>query len=101
MWNGLLVIALALLASCGSVSSPPGKLPDAGDTTDARVGARSISAVSGDGQSGAAGAQLAAPFVVAVTEDDQPVMGAQVNFSVVAGNGSMSQTVVMTDTAGH
>src|SRR5262245_14357993 len=99
MWNGLLVIALALLASCGSVNTP-GNLPDAGDT-DAHVPTRSITAISGDGQSGAAGTELAAPFVVAVTTDDQPAMGAQVNFSVVAGNGSLSQTVVMTDAAGH
>lgn len=100
MWKGLLVVALALLASCGSVNTP-GNLPDAGDTSDARVATRAITAVSGDGQSGAAGTELAAPFVVAVTGDDQPVMGAQVNFSVVAGNGSMSQTVVMTDRMGH
>jgi hypothetical protein len=105
MCNVLVVIVLAVVASCGNVSMPA-SVSDGGDSTDgnstdARVPTRSITAVSGDGQSGAAGGELAAPFVVAVADDGQPVVGAQVNFRVVAGNGSMSQTVVTTDAAGH
>lgn len=103
MRNGWLVIALAGVASCGNVSTPsnPGDLPDAPVASDASLPGRSITAVSGDGQSGAAGGALAAPFVVAVADGDQPAAGAQVNFRVVAGNGSMSQTLVTTDAAGH
>ena len=76
-----------------------------------------LTKVSGEGQEGAASTQLAAPFVVSVLDqDDSPLAGVAVTFSVTAGGGilslpshtnpctvksSTSSTTVTTDANGH
>ena len=53
---------------------------------------------SGDEQQGPAGAQLAAPFVVSVLDQDgSPLAGVVVSFSVTAGEGMLSSTTATTD----
>jgi hypothetical protein len=53
--------------------------------------ATTITQVSGDGQTGVAGAALAAPFVVRVTDAQGDVVsGLSVSWSVTAGGGSLS-----------
>ena len=52
-----------------------------------------LTKVSGDRQAGSASAQLAAPFVVSVlNQDDSPVAGVRVAFSITAGGGLLSPT---------
>ena len=58
--------------------------------------------VSGDDQSGRPGARLANPFVVEVVdENDDPVSGATVAFSVTAGDGTLSATSAATGNNGR
>ena len=53
----------------------------------------SLEKVSGDSQEGAASTQLAAPFVVSVLDqDDSPLAGVAVTFSVTAGGGMLAST---------
>ena len=53
----------------------------------------SLAKVSGDGQEGTAGAQLAAPFVVSVLDQDgSSLAGVDVTFAVTAGGGMLSAT---------
>ena len=55
--------------------------------------AHTLAKVSGDNQEGPAGTQLAAPFVVSVLDqDDSPLAGVDVTFSVAAGGGKLSFT---------
>ena len=55
-----------------------------------------------DGQEGLAGAQLSAPFVVLVLdEDDEAIARAVVAFSVTAGGGTMSAETATTDASGR
>ena len=62
----------------------------------------SLTKVSGDGQEGLAGAQLDAPFVVLVLdEDDEAIAGAVVAFSVTAGGGTLSAATVATNANGR
>lgn len=61
----------------------------------------SLSVVSGDQQSGAAGAELSAPLVVKVTKaNGSPVSGQVVNFRVVSGGGSIFAGTAITDSRG-
>ena len=61
----------------------------------------SLIKVSGDGQEGLAGAQLAAPFVALVLdEDDEAIAGAVVRFFVTAGGGKLLSPTAITDTNG-
>ncbi|GEM_PF-738960 len=61
-----------------------------------------IEIVSGNNQRGEPGTQLDDPFVVEVLdEDDDPVSGATVTFSVTAGGGSLSATSVVTNNRGR
>ena len=61
-----------------------------------------IKKISGDNQSGRPGARLANPFVVEVVdENDDPVSGATVAFSVTAGGGSVSPTSATTNASGR
>ena len=63
---------------------------------------QTLTKVSGDGQGGQAGAQLAKPFVVSVLDQDgSPFAGAVVSFSVTAGGGTLSATTVTTDANGR
>ena len=57
--------------------------------------------VSGDLQTGPAGATLPAPFVVQVRDaNNQPVPGAQVDFRILTGYGTLSTTRDFTDAGG-
>ena len=58
--------------------------------------------VSGDGQQGVAGAQLANPFVVEVRDQNGSALaGAVVTFAVTAGGGTLNGTRTTTDTNGR
>ena len=64
--------------------------------------ADSIEIVSGNNQSGDPGTELNNPLVVEVLdEDDDPVSGITVTFSITAGDGSLSDTSVTTNTRGR
>ena len=57
--------------------------------------------ISGDGQTGLVGNQLASPFVVKVTDaGNNPVSGVNVAFTVTAGGGSLSTAQMATNTLG-
>ncbi len=74
----------------------------AGDPTgsDPR-GPVQFSIVSGDGQIGLAGEELALPITVIATDANQrPIPGQIVNFVVTAGNGSMFAAAAQTDANG-
>ncbi len=61
-----------------------------------------LEATSGDGQTGAVGAALAAPFVATVVDSRGAVLaGVPVTFSVATGTGTLSATSVTTDAAGQ
>ena len=54
----------------------------------------SLEKVSGEGQEGPASTQLAAPFVVSVLDqDDSPLAGVDVTFSVTAGGGLLASSI--------
>jgi hypothetical protein len=60
-----------------------------------------LSAVSGNGQTGTAGQVLASPFTVKVADGSgNGVSGVTVTFTVTAGGGSLSQTSVSTNSQG-
>ena len=62
----------------------------------------SLTKISGDDQEGAAGTQLAEPFVVAVLdEDDEVIAGVDVSFTVTAGGGTLSATTATTNANGR
>ena len=62
----------------------------------------SLTKVSGDGQGGLVGEQLAKPFVVSVLDQDGSAFaGAVVTFSVTAGGGTLSAATVTTDANGR
>ena len=62
----------------------------------------SLTKVSGDGQEGSVGEQLAKPFVVSVLDQDGSAFaGAVVTFSVTAGGGTLSAATVTTDANGR
>jgi subtilisin family serine protease len=84
-------------------ATAPGLAPDTSAGFDVRAGPPArIVAQSGDGQSGAAGTALAAPYTVEVTDAfANPVPGATVSWSATAGGGSMSPSQGVTDSTGH
>ena len=62
-----------------------------GDSTDEGPDPVAIELVDGDGQDGSAGAALAAPLRVLVTDElGDPVAGVEVSWSVTAGGGSIT-----------
>ena len=62
----------------------------------------SLTKVSGDGQQGQAGEQLAKPFVVSVLDQNGSAFaGASVTFSVTAGGGTLSAVTDTTDASGR
>ena len=64
--------------------------------------AHRLTKVSGDGQEGLVGEQLAKPFVVSVLDQNGSAFaGAVVTFSVTAGGGTLSATTVTTDANGR
>ena len=63
---------------------------------------RTLSKLSGDKQEGQASAALSEPFVVEVRDQiGNPLAGAQVRFTVTAGEGSLSATIDTTDDNGR
>ncbi|MEH1774161.1 MAG: N,N-dimethylformamidase beta subunit family domain-containing protein [Nostoc sp.] len=61
-----------------------------------------ITKISGDNQTGAAGTSLPTPFVVQVKNGaGNPQSGVTVNFAVTSGGGSVSSTSVVTDVNGQ
>ena len=61
-----------------------------------------VTIVSGDGQQGAAGSALAAPFVVSVRDEHgDPFPDMPVLFTVTEGGGAVSATAVRADTSGN
>lgn len=87
-----LAMASMFLLACGGAGgidpSPPGTIT------------LSFASPSGDGQSGAPGAPLPAPFRVAITQNSVPVPGRTINWSLVTGSGSLSPTSSTTDASG-
>lgn len=64
--------------------------------------AATISIVSGNNQTGTAGAPLANPLVVKVTDsNNNSVSGVSVTFAVTSGGGSLSSIVAITDSQGQ
>jgi hypothetical protein len=65
-------------------------------------GVPTLSVVSGDNQSGAAGTALAQPLVVALNDSGgNPVVGETVSFTVTGGGGSVSAASVVTGASGQ
>ena len=65
-------------------------------------GPEKLAIISGDEQQELSGAQLAEPFVVEVRDRrNNPLEGAEVTFAVTAGDGSLSEGVVTTDSSGR
>ena len=63
---------------------------------------QSISKILGDNQEGLPGETLANPFVVEVRDrHGDPLGGAQVTFTVIAGGGTLTATTMETDNAGR
>ncbi len=60
-----------------------------------------LTKISGDGQQGLPGRALANPFVVEVREDGDPTPNVTVTFTLLAGGGSLSDTVPTTDANGR
>jgi hypothetical protein len=87
------------LSSCGDGGSDCGGPfcigPDSPVATTLKKGL-------GDGQQGAPGRELAQPLEVTVTDNDNsPVQGVVVKFSVGQGGGALSETEILSDVEGH
>ena len=88
-------------AGTNTVTATVEGLAPATFTATARM-PHSLTKVSGDGQQGQAGEQLAKPFLVLVLdEDDAAIARAVITFTVTAGGGTMSSTTVMTNSSGR
>ena len=75
------------------VATVAGLEPETFTATASEQTPHSLEKVSGEGQEGPASAQLAAPFVVSVLDQDgSPLAGVDVTFSVTAGGGMLSST---------
>ena len=75
------------------VATVAGLEPETFTTTAIEQTPHSLEKVSGDSQEGPASTQLAAPFVVSVLDqDDSPLSGVAVTFSVTEGGGLLSST---------
>ena len=63
---------------------------------------QTLTTLSGDEQQGPAGTALANPLIVEVRDQyDNPLTGAQVKFTVTAGEGTLSVETTMTDSTGR
>ncbi len=84
------ILAAAALIACGG----------SGDATTPRE-PTSIERVAGDAQQGAAGMALPiAPAVRVLDQADAPFAGAEVRFTIPAGDGATLDTLLLTDAAG-
>jgi plastocyanin len=91
-----LLVPLFLTSACGGDGDGDGGTGPPPQTATA------ISQVSGNGQTGVAGTQLAASFVVRVTDDQgSGVSGIGVAWDVTVGGGSLSSAVTQTNSQGQ
>lgn len=90
-WTSLIALALCLAAgACGDVLLPPDSRPSA------------ITKTGGDAQSAVAGGILPQPLVVRVADNQQrPVEGQTVVFTVVSGGGSVTPASALTGSDGQ
>ena len=87
-------------ASSGSLTGSPLTFTATANVASAGPAAKLV-LVSGNGQSGAVGLQLASPLVVEVTDaNGNAVSGTTVTFAVTAGGGALSATSVPTSSQG-
>lgn len=85
-WSGILLAAAVWVAGCDSATEPPDPRP-----------AAQIIRQSGDDQFAAAGDQLPEPLVVRVRDSlGDPIAGAPITFTVIAGGGSMENGSAVT-----
>src|SRR4030088_1044586 len=90
-WAAVVVGLLAAAVGCCTDSTGPG--PHA-------IPAR-LDVVSGEGQEGTVGTELAAPLVARVVDaNGAPIVGQLVNFRVTAGNGSVFAGSALTNSDG-
>ncbi|HYW09350.1 MAG TPA: Ig-like domain-containing protein, partial [Longimicrobium sp.] len=83
------------------VATAEGLKPVTFTATGLAGAASSMRVISGDAQSGPAGAALTAPFVVRVSDQfDNPVTGAVVTFAVATGGGTVSPLTATTNAQG-
>src|SRR5688572_27487109 len=83
-------LVVAAMASCSGDSGPQIGPP------------ASVAVVSGDAQTGAVGAELAAPLTVRVTDSrGQAIAGTSVTFTVASGGGSLASPTATTDASGN
>ena len=71
-------------------------LANNGDSNGVKQARRSISKVSGDGQSGAAGGPLSLPLVIRADNDDRPASGESITWSA-SGGATLSANSTSTD----
>jgi adhesin/invasin len=91
---------MALVAAIASVIATTLACGDDGGTDPSTP--RAISRVSPDSQSAPAGVKMAQPLVVLVTGGGgTPLANTPVEWTIGTGGGSLSETVVQTDAAGH
>ncbi|MEJ7809014.1 MAG: Ig-like domain-containing protein [Gemmatimonadaceae bacterium] len=94
-------IATGVAPGSATVSATVGGVTGTATVTVTAGSSASLAAVSGNGQSGVANAQLPSSLVVRVTDAaGNGVSGASVTWSVVSGGGTVSPSVVTTDAGG-
>ena len=87
--SAILVVALGL-ASCSGGTSTPSPVPSA------------LGILSGNGQTAIAGAAVTNPFVVEVLDQNaEGMQSVSVNWTVVTGGGSLTNSSSFTDSDGH
>ena len=102
--NGQATTTLTLGSTPGSnsVTAMVAGLGSATFTATGYTTPHSLTIVSGDGQQGPAGAQLDAPFVVSVSDENGAALaGAAVSFSVAAGGGTLTAATATTNANGR
>ena len=75
-------------------------LANNGDSNGVKQARRSISKVSGDGQSGAAGGPLSLPLVIRADNDDRPASGESITW-MASGGATLSANSTSTDSSGQ
>lgn len=102
---GLLGGGLAPAATAcrlGDVLRSPESPRAPNDSTPTTSSGRTLTGLSGGGQSDTVGATLPAPYVVRLTDaSGQPVAGATVTWTVVSGGGSIAPASTTTDANGE
>ena len=95
-------LTLGSTPGSNSVTATVAGLGSATFTATGYTTPHSLTIVSGDGQEGPAGAQLDAPFVVSVSDENgSAIAGAAVSFSVTAGGGTLTALTATTNANGR